>query len=114
VGENVGYGATFTARKQTRLVTVFGGYGDGLLRIMGNQGYGWCGGNRVPIAGRVSMDSMVFDVTDLPDFPDFVSVLNERQGVDDLARYAGTIGYEVLTSLGVRYSRKYIDDGVEI
>lgn len=112
-GESVGYGASFVANRETQLVTVFGGYGDGLLRFMSNRAYAWHEGVKVPMAGRVSMDSMVFDVTDLPCVPDSLSILNDRQGVDDLARYSGTIGYEILTSLGGRYHRKYIDSNKE-
>lgn len=112
-GESVGYGASFIANRETRLATVFGGYGDGLSRFMSNRAYAWFGDTKVAMAGRVSMDSMVFDVTDLPCIPDSLSILNDRQGVDDLARYAGTIGYEVLTNLGRRYYREYIDEHKE-
>lgn len=108
-GESVGYGATFVAHRETRLVTVFGGYGDGLLRAISNQGYGWYSGVKVPIAGRVSMDSIIFDVTDVHKQSDCIEILNDIQGVDDIAKYAGTIGYEVLTSLGSRYRREYIN-----
>ncbi|MFT6389578.1 MAG: alanine racemase [Cellvibrionaceae bacterium] len=107
-GEAVGYGATFIAARDTRLATVFGGYADGLLRFMGGRGCGWCSGVKVPIVGRVSMDSIIFDVTDVVNAPDFIELLNGSQGVDDLASYAGTIGYEMLTGLGARYRREYI------
>jgi alanine racemase len=108
VGETVGYGATFEVTRETRVATVFGGYADGLLRCLSNVGYGYCNGIKVPIVGRVSMDSMAFDVTDLDFDPDYIHVLNDIQGVDELAAYANTIGYEVLTSLGTRYKRQYI------
>jgi alanine racemase len=64
------------------------------------------------MAGRVSMDLTAFDVTDLPESAvkrgDFAALLNEQIGVDDLAARGGTIGYEVLTSLGRRYRRTYV------
>lgn len=106
-GESVGYGAAFTASTDMRLATVFGGYADGLLRTMSNKAYGWCDGVKVPLVGRVSMDSMVFDVTAVSGDPLAVEVLNESQGVDELAAYANTIGYEILTGLGSRYQRQY-------
>ena len=61
----------------------------------------------MPVVGRVSMDLITVDVTDLPDVPETLEILNARQGVDDVARLAGTIGYEILTSLGSRYPRDY-------
>ncbi len=60
-----------------------------------------------PLVGRVSMDLLTVDVTDVPEVPDALVILNERQTVDDLAAAAGTIGYEILTSLGARYERVY-------
>ena len=109
MGESVGYGATFSADKNARIAVVFGGYADGLLRLLGNQGFGFCRGVRVPIVGRVSMDSMAFDVTGLDFVPDVIEILNDQQSVDDLAAYADTIGYEILTSLGSRYQRQYVE-----
>ena len=108
VGESVGYGATFTAQRQTRLATVFGGYADGLFRCLSNLGHGYYKDLAVPLVGRVSMDSLVFDITDLNEDPQAISLVNNHQSVDDLATFANTIGYEVLTSLGQRYQRRYI------
>ena len=53
------------------------------------------------------MDLITADVTDLREVPDTLDILNERQTVDTLAAAAGTIGYEILTSLGPRYDRVY-------
>ena len=72
----------------------------------------WAGDRGAPVVGRVSMDLITVDVTDLPDVPDRLEVLNARQGVHDLARLAGTIGYEILTSLGTRYARRYDSAGL--
>lgn len=110
VGETVGYGATFVAQKETRIAVVFGGYGDGLSRLLSACATGYCGKQRVPMIGRVSMDSIVFDISSLNAPPLFIEVLNDIQTVDVLAGYMNTIGYEILTSLGRRYHRHYINN----
>jgi alanine racemase len=112
-GESVGYGATFVAQRKTRMAVVFGGYADGLIRLMGGRGKGYCNGEEVPIIGRVSMDSMAVDITDLDAEPSSIQILNEIQGVDVLAAFAETIGYEVLTNLGARFKREYIQNPAE-
>jgi alanine racemase len=118
VGDTVGYGAMWTARRPTRLAIVAIGYADGFLRAAsasdGRPGAeAIVAGRPCPLAGRVSMDLLAIDVTDLPvKTPrrgDLVALLDETIGVDDLASHAGTIGYEVLTSLGRRYRRVYKD-----
>jgi alanine racemase len=109
-GETVGYGATFTAQRLTRMAVVFGGYDDGLTRLFSNRGSGYCNGKVVPQIGRVSMDSMVFDITEIDGTPKTIEILNEHQGVDVLAKITDTIGYEVLTNLGRRYHRECIQD----
>jgi len=68
----------------------------------------WAGSQPCPAVGRVSMDLIIVDVTDLSDVPATLSVLGADQGVDTLAEAAGTIGYEILTSLGSRYARAYL------
>lgn len=107
-GDVVGYGGSFVAKKDMRIAVVFGGYADGLFRILSNKGFGFCDNKRLPLIGRVSMDSMVFDISELDNDPGFISIINEHQSVDDLAELASTIGYEILTSLGQRYKRVYI------
>ncbi len=68
----------------------------------------WHGDKRYPIAGRISMDLIGVDITGMEDeVPEVLSILGPHQGVDDLADAAGTIGYEILTSLGARYARSY-------
>lgn len=106
VGEAVGYGCTWTAPRPSRIATVAAGYADGLLRVLSGRNVPlWAGERPVPMVGRVSMDLITVDVTDLPEVPQSLDILNARQGVDDLAALAGTIGYEILTSLGPRYPR---------
>ena len=115
-GETVGYGGTWTARRPTRLAIVSAGYADGYFRAASaNDGTRGAevivAGKRCPVAGRISMDLMAVDVTDLPANAarrgHLVTLLGEGITVDELAHHFGTIGYEVLTSLGARYARVY-------
>jgi alanine racemase len=115
-GEGVGYGGTWTARRPTKLAIVSAGYADGYFRAAGsNDGTRGAevvvAGKRCPIAGRVSMDLIAIDVTDLPNNAarrgHMVTLIGEGITVDELAHHFGTIGYEVLTSLGRRYARVY-------
>lgn len=109
-GEGVGYGYSWIAERPSRIATVAAGYADGLARALARQGSLrlWAGERAVPVVGRISMDLITVDVTDLPFVPDALEILNARQGVDALADLGGTIGYEILTSLGGRYPRRYL------
>ncbi|MFV0360272.1 alanine racemase [Tropicimonas sp.] len=107
-GETVGYNATWTAETETRIATVSGGYADGLLRSLSNRGTLFAGGIPCPIVGRVSMDLITVDIGALDHVPAGLDILCPEQGVDALAQAAGTIGYEILTSLGARYQRKSV------
>ncbi|MDO9526266.1 MAG: alanine racemase [Gemmobacter sp.] len=106
-GEAVGYGMGWVAQHPTRVATVAAGYADGLHRALSNKVMLWAGDVPCPLIGRVSMDLITVDVGHLQEIPSSLSILNGQQGVDDLADAAGTIGYEVLTSLGPRYGRRY-------
>lgn len=107
-GEAVGYGAAWVAGAPSRIATVSAGYADGVLRVLGNGGFDLFAGDvRCPVVGRVSMDVLTVDVTGLADVPPMLELLGPQQGIDDLAAAAGTIGYEILTSLGPRYERVY-------
>ena len=110
IGDYVGYGAEWTAKRTSRIATIAAGYADGLLRVMGGDGSlsCWVGGTRCPVVGRISMDLITIDITDIEGTPERVQVLNETQTIDDLADIAGTIGYEILTALGQRIRRRYI------
>ncbi|WKL58663.1 alanine racemase [Asticcacaulis sp. ZE23SCel15] len=109
---HIGYGGTFVAEREMRLATLSAGYADGLPRALSNRGAAWFDGVRLPIVGRVSMDSIIVDISALE--PDalqagsFVELIGPHQSIDDLARDAGTISYEILTQLGSRYFRHYI------
>jgi len=109
IGESVGYGATWVARRPSVIATVAAGYADGLIRAMGPNAGLYAGDVICPIVGRVSMDLITVDVTDLAEVPASLDILNAAQTVDVLAGAAGTIGYEILTSLGNRYTRVYKD-----
>jgi alanine racemase len=121
-GESVGYGATYTLSRDSRLGILGIGYADGFLRALSstNQhggGRAYVRGQLVPIVGRVSMDMAIVDLTDLqnntPLPGEMVEVLGSNVSVDDQADPAGTIGYEILTSLKGRYSRSYVDSSAE-
>jgi len=107
-GEIVGYGSSWTADEDTVVATVAAGYGDGLLRAMGNRGHLFYEGTPCAILGRVSMDLITVDVSHLGHAPRTLDILGIDQGVDDVAEASGTIGYEILTALGGgRYRRQY-------
>jgi alanine racemase len=108
-GETVGYGNTWTARRPTRVATVAGGYADGILRAMGTEAWLWAEETRCKVLGRISMDLIGVDVTDAPREPEALELLGPHQSIDTLADWAGSIGYEILTSLGARYARIYSD-----
>ena len=104
--ETVGYGATWHAKKLSRIATLSVGYADGILRALSGAQV-FAGAKPCPVVGRVSMDLITVDVTHLDEVPDVLDLLGPEQTIDDLAEKAGTIGYEVLTSLGQRYERRY-------
>jgi alanine racemase len=108
VGESVGYGNAWVAQRPSRIATVAAGYADGLQRALMNTGISlYAGTTTCPVVGRISMDLITVDITALAEAPASLSLLNEVQTVDHLANTAGTIGYEILTSLGHRYARTY-------
>ncbi|MBY2918509.1 alanine racemase [Rhizobium leguminosarum] len=110
-GAKVGYSGTHIAERETRLATIAAGYADGLPRSLSGRGAVYYEGRRLPIVGRVSMDSITIDITALPEgalsLGSLVEVLGPHQALEDLARDAGTISYEILTGLGNRYHRQY-------
>jgi len=110
-GETVGYGCGWTAEAPAVIATVAGGYADGLLRSLSNRAVLWDGDVPCPLIGRVSMDLITVDISHLAREPDRLDILGPQQSVDELADVAGTIGYEVLTSLGARYRRDYHGGG---
>ncbi|HVY65199.1 MAG TPA: alanine racemase [Gammaproteobacteria bacterium] len=109
----VGYGATYVAKPPARLAVVGTGYADGYPRSLGNRATAALHGLRVPVVGRVSMDLICVDVSALPRdsvrVGDFVELIGPTVGVDEVAAAAGTISYEILTGLGKRLIRQYVE-----
>jgi alanine racemase len=110
-GTGAGYNSTFVAGRPTRLALVPVGYADGLNRLLSNRGSMLVRGQRAPIAGRVSMDQTILDVTDIPDVAlgDEVVILGE-QGTEQITAYehadfCGTIPYEILCNIAARVPR---------
>ena len=109
--DTVGYGATWTAKRASRIAVVALGYADGLVRAGSGTdqhpgGAAIVAGKRCPIVGRISMDLVCIDITDLADGAvhrgDTATLIGGELTVDDVAAAAGTIGYEILTRLGPR------------
>ena len=113
-GDTVGYGATFTAARATIVATIATGYADGFLRAGSNQGAVACDGRKLPILGLVSMDSITVDAgpadAATPREGDMVELIGPTRTLEDVARDAGTIPYEILTSLGGRYARRIVGE----
>lgn len=124
-GESVSYGRAMKLTRDSRLAIVSAGYADGYMRsqssggvplrqVLPQAGQGFIAGRKVPVAGRITMDLTIFDVTDLPESAvvagDYVELFGKNVAVDDVARASGTIGYEILTSMGLRHERRYLSE----
>jgi alanine racemase len=111
-GESVGYGATWVAQRPARIATVCIGYGDGYPRLAPSGTPVLVKGRRAPLAGRVSMDMVTVDVTDLPGVAigDPVVLWGPDLTADEVARHAGTIGYELTTRMPLRTPRTVVGD----
>jgi alanine racemase len=114
-GETIGYGAAYRCKAPSRIATLPIGYADGIFRCLGEAATHVCvGGHPAPFVGRVSMDLITIDVTAIPEHiahrGAWVELVGKHNSVDDLARHAGTIGYEILTSLGNRTARVYVSE----
>ncbi|WP_435606413.1 alanine racemase [Pseudomonas knackmussii] len=109
VGESVGYGASWVAERPSRIGTVSCGYADGYPRHAPSGTPVLVNGQRVPLAGRVSMDMLAVDLTDLPDAAvgAAVELWGAELPIDEVAAHAGTIGYELLTKVTARVPRRY-------
>ncbi len=109
-GESVGYGAGWVAQRPSRIGTVSCGYADGYPRSAPAGREVVIRGQRVPLAGRVSMDMLAVDLTDLPQaqLGDAVELWGAQLPIDELAQACGTIGYELLTKVTARVPRRYI------
>ncbi|RCL02406.1 MAG: alanine racemase [Candidatus Tokpelaia sp. JSC161] len=116
-GTRVGYGGTYQTTQESKITTVSVGYADGWLRSLSNSGSAYFLGKRMPIIGRISMDSMTLDATALgalaPSRGDLVELIGMNQSLENVAHDAGTIPYEILTSLGKRYDLRYIPPSLQ-
>ena len=112
-GEPTGYGATYTATRETRLAVCNIGYADGILRALSNRGVAFIGDTPCPYAGRVSMDLLTIDVSNVPASQigrgTEVEIIGQHMTLEDMAARAGTANYEILTSLGPRFARLTTD-----
>ncbi|MDF2368086.1 alanine racemase [Sneathiella sp.] len=112
----VGYGATFRTEGSSRIATVSVGYADGYFRALGNKAECAVKTIKVPVVGRVSMDIITIDVSKVPAEDcqpgAFVDLIGGAVPLDEVAAHAETIPYEILTSLGNRYYREYLDAAV--
>ncbi len=114
-GTTVGYGATFNAARQTRLALLPVGYADGFSRLLSNRGWVLVRGQRAPVAGRVSMDQIVVDVTEIEGVAPGDEVVligeqgSERNTAQQIADLTGTIAYEVLCAIGPRVPRVMVE-----
>ena len=109
LGEDIGYGRTYTAKKEMIVGTVPVGYADGYHRSLSNKGCVLVKGKRAPIVGRVCMDQLMVDLTGIPSakFEDEVILLNDVYTADDMAQTIGTIGYEIVCDISKRVPRLY-------
>ena len=114
-GESAGYNSTFRAYRPTGLALLPMGYADGLSRLLSNRGSVLIRGQRAPIAGRVSMDQTILDVTDIPgvQIGEEVVIIGQQGGDSitafELADLAETIPYEVLCNIAARVPRVVVD-----
>jgi alanine racemase len=116
-GDSVGYGRTWVAERPSLIGIVPAGYGDGYRRVFSNRGVVLVRGCRCPVVGRVSMDQTAIDLTGLPEARegDEAVLIGRQDGdeisADELARWADTISYEILTGMAHRVPRRYLGRG---
>lgn len=109
----IGYGASVKLKKHSKLFIVEYGYADGYIRALSNKAFCYAGGMKLPIVGRVSMDLLIIDASALTEREfhnlEFVELIGKNITLESLADQAGTIGYEIFTSLSRRFARRYVD-----
>lgn len=117
-GETVGYGCSYTVPENTKSATISIGYADGFLRSGSNKNILYWQNQPCPVIGRISMDLVTVDLSKisgpLPKPGDWLEIIGPNKSADDLAQESGTIGYEILTSLGARYERRVINTSNKI
>lgn len=112
--QSVGYSALFQPKSRRLIATVAAGYADGFIRSLSSRATVYYKDHAIPVVGRVSMDVITIDVSDLENTEnaikpgDTVDLIGPNHDINALAKEAGTISYEILTSLGKRYKRQYV------
>lgn len=112
-GDGIGYNSTYKFEQDGHAAVLGLGYADGLLRSLSNSANLYWNGKPLPIRGRISMDLTICDIThlaenDRPTKSDMIEIIGKNQTIDQIAKSAGTISYEILTALGNRYNRNYV------
>ena len=116
-GECISYGCTYTTEKETIVATLCAGYADGVTRVLSNNGEVLIRGKRAKIIGRVCMDQFMVDVTEIPEVEagDTATIFgtdgNETISVDEIAKKANTINYEIICNINSRVTRVYMKNG---
>lgn len=116
-GESISYGCTYTTEKETIVATLCAGYADGVTRVLSNNGEVLIRGKRARIIGRVCMDQFMVDVTDIPgvEAGDTATIFGtdgeESISVDEIAKKANTINYEIICNINSRVTRVYMKNG---
>ena len=107
-GEGISYGHTFVADKDIKVATVPIGYADGVPRALSNKIYGIINNKKIKLIGNITMDQMMFDITDVEaQEGDVITLLGEDLFIDEWAKIVGTINYELACRLKVRLPRVY-------
>lgn len=107
-GDGISYGHTFVAKDDTRVATVPIGYADGVPRALSNKIYGEINGKKIKQIGNITMDQMMFDISDIEaEEGDVITLLGENLSIDEWAKIVGTINYELTCRLKVRLPRVY-------
>ena len=109
--EYVGYNQTFKTKQKTWIAIIGIGYGDGLNRILSNNGYVYLNNRKFNIIGRVSMDSIIINIKNsyqIFKIGEYVEIINDKYGIDHLSESCKTISHEILTSITNRVERKFV------
>ncbi len=116
-GVSISYGCTYTTQRETRVATLCAGYADGVTRVLSNNGEVLIKGKRAKIIGRVCMDQFMVDVTHIPEVEagDTATIFGtdgkETISVDEIAKKADTINYEIICNINSRVTRVYMKNG---
>lgn len=111
-GTSISYARSFKTKKESKIATIPIGYADGFRRSLSNNGYVIIRGKKVPIVGKVCMDSFMADVTELEvvEVGDDVWIWdNDQITLDEVANRCDTINYEMISTISARVPRKFID-----